>query len=140
MERPKRIVKYMSFAVAGSGLAIMIALLIASYHFAGDFSGRYESAEFRRHFWSVFFLGGLLSILGCLSAGAVLQIRAAIHAGLWAMGFSVAMISFTIMGMFSMHDWPGGVAMSLFPATFFAGAALSLMGGLRLVWMKLHSR
>ena len=139
MEGPKRIVKCVSFAAAGSGLAIMMALLIASYRFAGDFSGRYESVEFRRHFWTIFFVGAFLSVLGCLIAAAVIRIRAAIHAGLWAMGFSVAMLFFTVMGMFNVHDWPGGVAMSLFPATFFAGAVLSLVVGLRLAWMKLHS-
>ena len=139
MESPKHFVKFLSFAVAGSGLAIMMTLLIASYYFAGDFSGRYESRAFRRYFWFIFFVGGFLSILGCLSAGAVIQIKAAIHGGLWAMGVSLAMLLFTVMGMFNIHDWPGGVAMSMFPATFFAGAALSLVGGLRLVWMKLHS-
>lgn len=115
MTKTRRVLNSLWVALIAAGLAVMVAMLIWSYPLAGDFSGRYASAEFHQHFWSIFFRGEALAFVGCLGLSVTLPFGIAIRAGLWTLGLSSAFLAFC------------------------GGAAMAVIGSLRLGWRKLSS-
>lgn len=140
--KTERVLNFLWVALIAAGLAVMVAMLIWSFRLAGDFSGRYESTAFRQRFWSIFFRGEALAFVGCLGLSATLPFRIAIKAGLWTLGVSSVLLFFVLFGLFPLvnfHDWTGASAFTIGEAAFCGGAAMAVIGSLRLGWRKLNA-
>jgi hypothetical protein len=72
-----RVLKFVSFVIA-VGASLMVGMLIWSHRLDGDLSGSYACctqevvADFHQRFWSRFFVGAKVAIVGCLALAATL--------------------------------------------------------------------
>src|SRR5580692_5310833 len=73
-----RILKIVSLFAIAVGVSLMVGMVIWSHRLDGDFSGSYACctqaaiADFHQRFWSRFFVGAKVAIVGCLALSAML--------------------------------------------------------------------
>jgi|HubBroStandDraft_2_1064218.scaffolds.fasta_scaffold729248_1 hypothetical protein len=139
-----RILKIVSLFAIAVGVSLMVGMVIWSHRLDGDFSGSYACctqaaiADFHQRFWSRFFVGAKVAIVGCLALSAMLPSRATVKAGQLTVGASVAGVLLSFIGT-NLHGWTGASAITLSEVVFCGGAALLFIGGCRLGWMALRS-
>jgi len=139
-----RILKFVSLFVIAVGASLMVGRLIWSHRLDGDFSGSYACctqdvvAGFHQRFWSRFFVGAKMAIVGCLALSATLSSRTAVKAGLFAVGASVVGVFLSFIGT-NLHGWTDASAIIRTEVVFCGGAALLFIGGFRLGWIALRS-
>jgi hypothetical protein len=122
-------------ALTVAGLLIMFVMLLWSFHLAKDFSGRYETQNFSKQFWSLFFAGGCLYLLGCLGLGAVTRSQAAIWTGIIAFASGVALTIF-LMPLVDFEGWTGASAYALIGVLFAGAILLFISVGVKWLWQK----
>jgi ABC-type uncharacterized transport system permease subunit len=140
--KTRRVLNFLWVALIAAGLAVMVVMLIWSLRLKGDFSGRYESKDFHQRFWSMFYRGEELAFVGCLGLSVTLPFRIAIRAGLWTLGVSsvlLFMVLFGLVPLVNFHDWTGASAFTIGESAFCGGAAMAVIGSLRLGWRKLST-
>lgn len=140
--KTRRVLNLLWVALIAAGLAVMVAMLIWSFRLTGDFSGRYESTDFHQRFWSMFYRGEELAFVGCLGLSVTLPFRIAIRAGLWTLGVSsvlLFMVLFGLVPLVNFHDWTGASAFTIGESAFCGGAAMAVIGSLRLGRRKLST-
>jgi hypothetical protein len=113
----------------------MFVMLFWSFHLAKDFTGRYETEIFRKHFWNLFFVGGYVCLLGCLGLGATIKSRAAIRIGIMVFGFGLALL-ILLMPFVDFEGWTGASAYTLIGIVFVGAIVLFILGGIQWLWQK----
>jgi len=139
-----RVLKFVFLFVIVVGASLMVGMLIWSHRLDGDFTGSYACctqevvADFRQRFWSRFFIGAKVAIVGCLALSATLPSRTAVKVGLFAVGASVVGVFLSLIGT-NLHGWTGASAIALSEVVFCGGASLLFIAGIRLGWIALRS-
>jgi hypothetical protein len=113
----------------------MFAMLLWSFHLDKDFTPRYETETFRKHFWNVFVAGRSACLLGCFGFGATIKSRAAMRTGILAFASGLA-LTILLVPFVGFDNWTFASADMLI-GTVFAGAILLFtVGGLQWLWQK----
>jgi hypothetical protein len=139
-----RILRIVSLFFIAVGVSLMVGMVIWSHRLDGDFSGSYACctqgaiADFHQRFWSRFFVGAKVAIVGCLALSLTLPSRATVKAGQFTVGVSVAGVLLSFIGT-NLHGWMGASAITFSEVAFCGGAALLVIGGCRLGWIALRS-
>jgi hypothetical protein len=118
-----------------AGVLTMFAMLLWSFHLAKDFTGRYETEAFRKHFWNVFSAGGCVCLLGCFGLGATIESRAAMRTGILAFASGLA-LAILLMPFVDFEGWTGASAYMLIGIVVAGAIVLFILGGLQWLWQK----
>jgi hypothetical protein len=137
MRGAKPAVIRLSYIFAGLGLLLMAGMFIWSFHLDRDFTGKYASAGFHQHFWTVFFGGASLWLLGCIGLGGMLESRVAVRGGIAA--FVASVVLFLVLARYvDFEGWTGPALYRLSEFTFFGAAGVLVVAGLKWSWQKLR--
>jgi hypothetical protein len=130
MARTMRVLRRLSPLLLAVGLLIIFAVFFWSFRLAKDFTGRYETDSFHRHFWNLFSIGGCACLAGCLGLGATIKSRAAITMGIIALasGFGLTIL---LMPFVDFEGWTGASAYTLVGIVFAGAIVLLVLGGFR---------
>jgi peptidoglycan/LPS O-acetylase OafA/YrhL len=139
MQDFKRILVGLFSLFVAVGLLAMFGMLVWSFHLAKDFTGRYETANFHRHFWNFFDIGAGLCLLGCLGLSAALKSRIAACAGVFAFVLSFVLL-IVLMASVDFEGWTGAAAYMLITVVFVGGVLLLAGAGIKWLWGKFQTR
>jgi hypothetical protein len=125
-----RVLRGLFSLLVAVGLLIIFAMFFWSFRLAKDFTGRFETDSFRRHFWNLFFIGGCVCLAGCLGLGATIKSRATIKIGIIALasGFGLTIL---LMPFVDFEGWTGASAYTLVGIVFAGAIVLLVLGCFR---------
>ena len=133
-----RVLRGLFSLLVAAGLLIIFAMFFWSFHLAKDFTGRYETDGFHRHFWNLFFVGGCVCLLGCLGLGATIKLRASVKLGIIALGSGFG-LTVVLMPFVDSEGWTGASAYTLVGVIFAGAIVLLVFGGFRWLLLKFWS-
>jgi hypothetical protein len=110
-------------------------MLVWSFRLDKDFSGQYEADSFRRHFWSIFFVGAYVCLAGCFGLAANLKSRADVRIGIVTFASGLALTIF-LMPFVDFEGWTGASAYTLIGIVLAGAIVFLVSGGVRWLWQK----
>jgi hypothetical protein len=130
MTSARHVLRGLFSLLAAVGLLIILAMFFWSFRLDKDFTGRYETASFHRHFWNLFFIGGCVCLAGWVGLGATIKSSATIKMGIIALasGFGLTIL---LMPFVDFEGWSGGSAYTLVGIVFAGAIVLLVFGGFR---------
>jgi hypothetical protein len=135
MKNIKGILIVLFLLFAASGLLVMLGMLTWSFHLEKDFTGRYETPAFFRHFWNIFLGGAGFYLLGCLGLSAALETRAATRGGITALAATFVFL-FLMIPNVDFEGWTGAAAYTLATVAFAGDTFLLVPVCVKWLWRK----
>jgi hypothetical protein len=139
MRDVKTILFSLSALLVAAGLLVMVGMLVWSFHLAKDFSGRYETAGFHRHFWSLFFFSAGLCLLGCLGISRPMKPRAAAHGGIATLVLGLVLL-IALVPVVDFEGWTGAAAYMLAMVIFSSSALFFAAAVIKWLWLEFRTR